>query len=173
MSQRIFKNHQQIAVAYAVQKLIESQLKNEDELPPGLNMDISGMTLEIKIPEGTRVERAEGAEGDGVRPTMATTNMYGWAVLTVVYEILEKFKHHNTIMNQIIAAVDDAVTTVGGTTEKELLEARPELEKMMEALKKRVGRQLPKRDENTRRYVKRETKQAPAITISRRLAKAA
>ena len=159
------KNLIQAACVHAAKTLLERLDKSGDtpDLPPGSAYDVSGMSLTITFGAGTVVVKAEGKDGDGVRPTMATTNLNGWAVLTVLFDLLMKFKQHNISQNTLISAVEDAITRVGGTTQAALFAIDPGMEEKTNFWKRRIGPMLPKREETTRRYVKAESE--PVLNI--------
>jgi hypothetical protein len=165
------KNLVHVAAVHAAAKKLAELDKAEGNpvLPPGCSIDISGCEVVVRFEEGSTVDKAAGKDGDGVRPTTASTNLNGWAALTVMRLTLEKFKQAGRIDQALIDAIADAIITVNGTTEKALLEQRgPAFEKEIARTKRELGGQLPKREETTRRYIK--TPVEPAISVGRQAA---
>ena len=72
-----FPNLQSKAAAYAAYKELERMLKADGDLPPGFSQDVSGVSIEITIPNGTTISRDVGLKGDGKIWKKATQNLYG------------------------------------------------------------------------------------------------
>ena len=158
-----FSNDEQRAAAYAAMKMLERMLKEDGELPPGFNLDISGRRVEITFPPNTVVERDSGTNGDGTIYKKATQNLYGYALITALAQRLRSFHQWNVMRDAILQAVRDAM--IGGNTlAQQLTQADPEFATGLEALRAEMA--ITPRCEDTPRIVK-DPGQPPTVTFRR------
>lgn len=158
-----FANDEQRAAAYAAMKMLERLLKEDGELPPGFNLDISGRRVEVTFPPNTVVERDAGTNGDGTIYKKATQNLYGYALITALAQRLRCFNQWNVMRDTILQAVRDAI--VGGNTlAQQLTAADPEFAAVLETIRSEMA--ITPRCEDTPRIVK-DQGQTPTVTFRR------
>lgn len=144
------------ASLYAAYKLIEGALKEDGELPPGFSADVSGTSVTVLIPAGTRISRDAGPNGDGTIEKKATTNLYGYAVWAAFLKRLSRFNQASVIRRMLMEAWSEALAN-GKSVESELNEIDPEIGQFIADLKKAPG---PLRVEQTTRRITRPEAEA-------------
>lgn len=160
-----FPNNQAKAAAYAAMKDLERMLKEDGELPPGFSTNLSGVTVEIKIPQGTTVYREKGINGDGIIEKMATQNLYGWAILHECFRFVRKFKQHKILEKSLMKIVRRAIRKAI-STERAFREIAPNEAKQINDL--RDAMRMPKRPEQTPRMIGRnEDKPLPTVVVKK------
>jgi len=118
------------AVAYAAMKELARILKSDGELPPGYQQDVSGKRCVVTIPQGTTVHRPEGGEDGapiGKQYKAAMQNTYGYSVLYLLVERLERFCQHEVVLAELTAAICEIVENNADTTENTLRQRNPDL----------------------------------------------
>jgi hypothetical protein len=159
-----FPNLQTKAAAYAAMKDLERMLKEDGELPPGFNAELSGVTVEIKLPPGTSVTRDAGKKGDGRQEKKATQNLYGWAILYECFRVCRLFKQHKKLERVLMMIVRRAVNRAISSQEA-FAELMPRRAEEIKELKDSLP--VPMRDEPTPRMVNRnEAKSLPTVTVT-------
>ena len=159
-----FPNLQTKAAAYAAYKDLERMLKADGELPPGFNADLSGVTVEIKLPPGTSVSRDAGKHGDGRQDKKATQNLYGWAILFECFRVCSLFKQHKKLERVLMMIVRRAVNRAI-STEESFRELMPKRAAEIKQLKASLP--VPMRDEPTPRMVNRlDSKPLPTVIVT-------
>ena len=153
------------AAAYAAFKDLERMLKEDGELPPGFSCDLSNVTVEVKIPNGTSVQRDVGEKGDGTIDKTATQNLYGWSILHECFRVATLFKQHKRLEKLLMKVVRRAIKRSVSTAEA-FTELMPSRAKEIKALKDSLP--VPKRTEDTPRMIVRdEEKPMPTVKIGR------
>lgn len=159
-----FPNLQTKAAAYAAYKDLERMLKEDGELPPGFNAELSGVKVEITLPPGTSVNRDAGKNGDGRQDKKATQNLYGWAILYECFRVCSLFKQHKKLERILMMIVRRAVNRAISSEDafRELMPKRAEeIQKLKDSLP------VPMRDEPTPRMVVREkSKLMPTVVVT-------
>lgn len=140
----------------------------ESELPPGTDIDVSGASVTITVPEG-RVSRGVGPNGDGVIEKKATTSLYGYATWAKFLRRLALFNQKEVVLAMIKEAWTEAVES-NATVEEELRKVCPELDTLMEDLKNRPA---PKRKESTPRQYSASNESELLCSFDESLRKAA
>lgn len=161
-----FPNLQTKAAAYAAFKELERMLKADGELPPGFQTDVSGVSVEIRIPPGTSISRDAGKDNDGVIKKKATQNLYGWAILFECFRFCSLFKQHKKLERILMMIVRRAVNRAISSQEafRELMPKRAEeIQAFQDSLP------VPMREEQTARMIDRKNpKLLPTITVTLR-----
>ena len=144
---------EQLATLYAAKDEIDKLLKSQgDDLPVG-EYNVSGRTVTIKLNEGMTVEKVAGTNGDGTNSKTATQNLYGWGVITLLAQRLQRFNQWNMIRRVMTDAVRDAMQG-NGTMAEELNAIDPEFAQQVELIRQEC--QPPARIEKAPRYVRRK-----------------
>lgn len=174
-----FRTDKERALAFATLKSLERCFDDEKtqgiELAPGFKMNVSGLSLTITQPPDTTVEKDAGINGDGLRPTTPTTDLYGFTLLAVMLEILSKFKQHRAIYRLVTVAARRAfkkgktlgeqlkkeATTAGTPTERK--QRVKELYQRVEQIRQEVLAEMPPRQEPTRRKYNQKHKLPPTL----------
>ena len=161
-----FQNNEQRAAAYVAMKELERMLDDDGELPPGYSVDLSGVTVEIQLPNGTGVSREKGvttAKGEGRILKTATQNLYGWAIIYNCFRVASKFKQHKVLQRVLMMIVRRALKHQI-SSEDAFAQLMPRQAKEIQALKDSMP--VPKRDEPTpRKMIRDEKKFFPTIRI--------
>lgn len=157
-----FRNNLQRATAYAASKMLEKILKDpQEQLPHGVEYDVSGQVFTIKLPMGTKVSRDAGLKGDGIIKKRATQNLYGYAVWAFFLQRLKKFNQANAVRKMLAESFKAAMENVGqDVVKKELCELDPELDVLIKELQ---GEKIAMRDEQTPRMLSAPTNAKPEI----------
>jgi hypothetical protein len=159
-----FPNLQTKAAAYAAYKDLERMLNEDGDLPPGFSANLSGVVVEIKIPQGTLVSRDAGKNGDGRQEKKATQNLYGWAILFECFRICKLFKQHKRLERVLMKIVRRAVNRAI-SSEQSFRELMPKRAEEIQALKDSLP--VPKRDEPTpRMIIRNDKKPLPTVTVT-------
>lgn len=160
---KIFPNLQTKAAAYAAYMELERMLKQDGELPPGFQADVSGITIQIKIPQGTSVNRDLGKNNDGVIEKKATQNLYGWYVLSECFRVASLFKQHVKLKRILMMIVKRAVNR-GISSETAFRELMPKRAEMIQNLRDSLP--VPMREEKTpRNVIRKNPKILPTIIV--------
>jgi hypothetical protein len=149
---KFFKTDEQRAAAYAAMKQLERMLEQDGELPPGFYQDVTGVTVEVKLPKGCVVERDKGTNGDGTVFKRAVQNLYGYAVWCLMIERLKKFHQWNVIRGIIIDAIREALRRPSTSVRREISEIDEEMGREIEKLQQEFP--IPPRIEKTPRVCK-------------------
>ena len=160
---KIFPNLKTRATAYAAYKELENMLKEDGEIPPGAEINVSGNSITITLPPDTIVKRDPGLNGDGTILKKATQNLYGWAILFECFRIVRLFKHHKKLERVLMMIVRRAVKNAvsSETAFKQLMPKRAE-----EIQSLRDSLPVPKREEPTpRKIVKPENARKPTLAF--------
>ena len=168
---KIFANNQAKAAAYATYKELERMLKEDGELPPGFKMDVSGIAVEVVLPQGTIISRDEGTKKDGKIFKTATQNLYGWAILYECFKVASLFKQHKRLEKLLLKIVRRAIRKAisSGDAFRQLM---PKEAENIELLKRSMN--LPKREESTPRNIERsEDEPFPTVIVTPKQRKAA
>ena len=144
-----FPSVQARATAYGTYKYLERLLKEDGQFDPGFEMDLSGQSLTMVLPPGTRLTRSLGTDGQGHDFHTASTNLNGFAVLTLFIRVCLKFNQWFSIKRPLIAAIKAAIKTKTMGTEDKLVQAEPDLAAEIEAVKTELTADLPKRKQDT------------------------
>ena len=166
MAKNPYRTIEERATIYAAFKALESIAKPADgkcELPPDTHMEVGGNSVTITIPDGWKVDRAEGDENGMVEKT-ATQNTYGYAVFLTMLKQAKKFNQHKLMMRLIVDAIEDALRNQT-TTKAEMIRLYPEMMKDLDVMMEEMKKQLPARKEPTRRYVDKPTKAQPVLSV--------
>ena len=168
------------AVLYAAQKELERLLKDNEELPPGYSLDVSGMTVELTMPPGTIVNRSAGEKGDGIIEKKAAQNLYGYAILHAItlylFKALRLFRQEakaEELALRIVGRIVRKALNSGITSEDAFKQLHPRLAQGISDVKDKIRDKLPKRSEPTPRLVERANKELLAtvkITTKKRKA---
>lgn len=130
---------QQRAVLYAVYLLLKKMFdKHPDEIPAGTNVDVSGQTVVLTIPNGAFVKREMGENGDGTINKAATQNLYGFAMWAIIIKQLKLFKQWEAIWRVIQKAFTEQAVKSQGEVGKKIQEACPELDQLMKELRDKI-----------------------------------
>lgn len=148
---------------YAAYMELDRILKENGDLPHGIDLDVSGVTVELTIPNGTSVVRDSGENGDGKILKTATQNLYGYAVLNECFKLARKFKQHKKLERILRHVVRKALKNAI-SSEEALAKSNPKLAQEIKELKKSLN--LPKRVENTpRKIVRLDKEKLPAVAV--------
>lgn len=168
-----FPNIKARATAYAAYMYLGRLLKEDGDFDPGFEMDVSGLGLTIIIPPDTTVSRSLGTDGKGHDFHNASQNLNGFAVLTVLAQVLKKFNQWKWLKDTLFAAIKAAVKTKTMGTEDKLVQADPELEAEIAALKAEITADIPKRKQDTTRDVSYHPELPPTLVWTFEQSKAA
>jgi len=146
------------AALYAAMKLIEAELEGES-MDPGSEIDLTGKSVTVVFPKGTKVSRATGKNGDGTFPAKNTQSLYGYAVWCMLLARLRKFNQDNAIWNIVRDVWDQVAQGNILNMENGLADVDPELAQFVEELKERPG---PMKNQDTTRRLSKG-KQPPII----------
>lgn len=162
VKEKVMEKNKVIPAAYAAYKELERFLKNE-QVAPG-EYDLGGVQVEVTIPDGTSLSKAEGYV-----EKVAAQNLYGYAVLFAVmeesYRVLRKFRQEQKakkMIERMIKRIVKKAATNGVSSEQAFLQACPHLKDTLERTKEEIRELLPKRKEETPRVIKRP-KEAPVV----------
>jgi hypothetical protein len=147
-----FTNERELAAAFSAYKELERALKEDGELPAGFSEDLSGVEVRVKIPQGTRVYREIGKNGDGTILKKATQNLYGWTVWAFLLKKINGLNvvRGNRVKDLIRYAWKQAILNPSTRVEESLRDIDPELAEYVEDLKRIDG---PLREEKTPRKI--------------------
>lgn len=152
------------AAAYAAQKYLEDTLANDENLTPGFEADLSGFSVTIKFPQGTKVKREAGKAGDGIVEKKPTQNLYGYAFWLTLAKVLKRFNQWNTVKKFILLAAKEALQNKI-PLETKLEQIDPEFQQELENIKEEIV--LPMRLEPTPRNLTKPKNQPPTITFTK------
>lgn len=150
---RHFPTAETRAAAYVAYKELERMLDEDGVLAPDSCFDLSGVTVEVTIPNGTSVARDGGKNGDGKIWKTATQNLYGYSILHQCFRVAAKFKQQKTLRRILRGIVRRAIKQ-SISSEKALLETNPNAAEELKALKATLD--LPQREEDTPRKINRK-----------------
>lgn len=163
---KIFVTEEQRALAFVAMKELEKLLKIDGELSPNSNYDVGGQSLTVTIPDGVSVSRSGGENGDGVEMNSAMQNTYGYAVIFLLVERLQRFCQHKTVLNELQQVIMEVSKNRATTTETVLKERNQELYADFEQWKENLKIQLGEREQKTPRKIKRDNKKMTTIKIN-------
>jgi len=161
-----FATNEQRAAAYTAHNLLGRMLKADGELPPGYNLDVSGMRVEITIPPNTQVDRSAGDNGDGTQRKKATQNTYGFGPLFLVWELARKFNQHKRFERLYFLLVRRAVRR--GLTSEKAMQTQISKVRWEQFLDFREGFKLPSREERTPRKIVQAASLLPTLGFFRK-----
>ena len=139
------------AALYAAMKMIEAELEDQS-MDPGSIVELTGKSVTIVFPKGTKVSRSLGTNGDGTSPQKNTQSLYGYGVWCYLLQRLQKFNQGNAIWNVVKDVWDQAAQGNIPTVESGLVTLDPELASFLEQLKNQPGPM--KNQATTRRLTK-------------------
>ena len=164
-----FGSNQHRAAAFAAHNLLGRMLKVDGTLPPGYELDVSGMKVEITLPPDTNVERWAGDNGDGVIKKKATQNSYGYAVLFLLWEVCRKFNQHKRF-ERILRRVISRAIRLDMSSEKAMIGIVSKA-RLVEFNEFRASLKLPLREEQTPRRIKQGKAVFPTVGIFKSIRK--
>ena len=169
-----FSTDEARAAAYAAYKELERMLEADGDLPPGFSQDMSGVTVQVTIPQGTVVSRDKGVtvnKAEGRILKTPTQNLYGWGVLMECFKVARLFKQHNRLERILLKIVERGLRK--SVNEKAFAESMPEQARQVADLKAKLSKSMTKRNEATPRMIIREDARRMATVTLQKIRKAA
>lgn len=153
-----------VAALHAAHKELGKLVKNQ-EFPPGESVDVGGMEVLIRIPEGTTVHRPGGVDGTGIEYRTGTSKIYGYAVLFLFIERLRKFHQSNVLLAELLEAIKEAIQ-LGLPTKSAILKRNPEIAGALEKFEEQVRQILPNTEVKTPVRVQNPSKLPAAVEVA-------
>lgn len=163
---KLFATDEQRALAFVAMKELEKMLNDDGDLSPNSNYDVSGQSVTVTIPDGVSVSRSGGENGDGIEMNSAMQNTYGYAVMFLLVERLQRFCQHKTVLNELHEVIMEVSKNRAVSTETVLKERNQELYKDFELWKANLKNELGERQQKTPRKIKRDSKKLPTLKIN-------
>jgi len=163
---KLFATEEQRALAFVAMKELEKMLNEDGDLSPNSNYDVGGQSVTVTIPDGVSVSRSGGENGDGIEMNSAMQNTYGYAVMFMLVERLQRFCQHKTVLNELHQVIMEVSKNRAASTETVLKERNQELYADFEQWKENLRSELGEREQKTPRKIKRDTKKLPTIKIN-------
>ena len=162
---KLFVTEEQRALAFVAMKELEKIVKADGELSPNSSYDVGGQSITVTIPENTTVSRDGGKNGDGIEMNSAMQNTYGYAVMYLLVERLQRFNQHNRVMDELKEVIVEVASKTANTTENVLKARNPQLYQEFEQWKDSLRSELGEREQKTPRKIKRGTKKIATLKI--------
>ena len=163
---KLFVTEEQRALAFVAMKELERIVNADGELSPNSNYELGGQSVTVTIPDGTSVSRAGGENGDGIEMNSAMQNTYGYSVLFLLVERLQRFNQHKTVMDELKNVIVEVAQNRAVSTETALKERNPQLYEVFDVWKQDLKNELGEREQKTPRRIKKNVKGLATIKIN-------